>query len=331
MQVWYKTGMKIHTATVWIRTVKWTRLLAALSDRYTSFRTTISRPTLLSVPKSSRTAATNLIVNSRIPNRSTFNSSWVLDAAPVWPPSTNSLFVASARFLLKMRSKYLSFTCHWLSLWAETAVARQQSSRVSSLPSADPCPRETKVDKPLFTIRAALVLVLSRQISNYVSPIEWERAWSSSVPWKFSKKRQPWPFVNLTVWYERRQTTDREPAWVTNAQVRINFGGPFLLEKYVETDDSLLLVIELDRQVPQLLGVSKAILENVVFCHQEESSWPLQEGAVLKKKFDDIFDSARYTKVRSEKGIKDLLGPVASDFSHSLCASSRRHWMFLQS
>jgi DNA repair protein RAD50 len=53
---------------------------------------------------------------------------------------------------------------------------------------------------------------------------------------------------------------------------------------------------ELDRQVPQLLGVSKAILENVVFCHQEESSWPLQEGAVLKKKFDDIFDSTRYSK-----------------------------------
>lgn len=53
---------------------------------------------------------------------------------------------------------------------------------------------------------------------------------------------------------------------------------------------------ELDRQIPNLLGVSKAILDSVVFCHQEDSSWPLQEGAVLKKKFDDIFDSTRYTK-----------------------------------
>lgn len=41
---------------------------------------------------------------------------------------------------------------------------------------------------------------------------------------------------------------------------------------------------ELDRQIPQLLGVSKAVLEHVVFCHQEESSWPLMEGAVLKKR-----------------------------------------------
>ncbi|CAN0420285.1 unnamed protein product, partial [Laminaria digitata] len=44
------------------------------------------------------------------------------------------------------------------------------------------------------------------------------------------------------------------------------------------------------------MGVSKAILENVVFCHQEDASWPLQEGAVVKTKFDDIFESARYTK-----------------------------------
>lgn len=40
-----------------------------------------------------------------------------------------------------------------------------------------------------------------------------------------------------------------------------------------------------------------AILESVVFCHQEESSWPLQDGATLKKKFDDIFEATRYTKV----------------------------------
>lgn len=53
---------------------------------------------------------------------------------------------------------------------------------------------------------------------------------------------------------------------------------------------------ELDRQIPLLLGVSKAVLDNVVFCHQEESSWPLQDGLTLKKKFDDIFDSTRYSK-----------------------------------
>jgi DNA repair protein RAD50 len=53
---------------------------------------------------------------------------------------------------------------------------------------------------------------------------------------------------------------------------------------------------ELDKHVPELLGVSPAIMENVIFCHQEDSSWPMGEGIVLKKKFDDVFESTRYTK-----------------------------------
>jgi DNA repair protein RAD50 len=67
---------------------------------------------------------------------------------------------------------------------------------------------------------------------------------------------------------------------------------------------------ELDKQIPQLLGVTAPILEHVIFCHQEDSSWPLQEGAVLKKKFDEIFDSTRYTKALDvfRKTEKDLLG-----------------------
>lgn len=44
------------------------------------------------------------------------------------------------------------------------------------------------------------------------------------------------------------------------------------------------------------LGVSKAVLENVIFCHQEDSNWPLSEPATLKKKFDEIFASTRYIK-----------------------------------
>ncbi len=53
---------------------------------------------------------------------------------------------------------------------------------------------------------------------------------------------------------------------------------------------------ELDRQIPDYLGVSAAVMENVIFCHQEESDWPMQDGASVKKRFDDIFDSTRYSK-----------------------------------
>lgn len=64
-----------------------------------------------------------------------------------------------------------------------------------------------------------------------------------------------------------------------------------------------------DELVPQLLGVSPAILDAVIFCHQDESLWPMSEPSALKKKFDDIFAAKKYTKamdqlkvVRKNKG-----------------------------
>eukprot|EP00967_Tisochrysis_lutea_P136328 scaffold243098_cov14-Tisochrysis_lutea.AAC.1 len=79
--------------------------------------------------------------------------------------------------------------------------------------------------------------------------------------------------------------------------------------------------LDIDKMVPSLMGVSKvgkeqvrlsasstlcmrchpracvqAVLDNVIFVHQEESNWPLAEGKVLKDKFDDIFSATKYTK-----------------------------------
>ncbi|EPZ35695.1 P-loop containing nucleoside triphosphate hydrolase domain-containing protein [Rozella allomycis CSF55] len=66
---------------------------------------------------------------------------------------------------------------------------------------------------------------------------------------------------------------------------------------------------DFDAEIPMHMGVSAAILENVIFCHQEDSLWPLSEPAVLKRKFDDIFAATRYAKaldaIKSvSKGIK---------------------------
>jgi DNA repair protein RAD50 len=90
---------------------------------------------------------------------------------------------------------------------------------------------------------------------------------------------------------------------------------------------------ELDKQLPSLLGVSKPILEHVVFCHQEDASWPLMEGAVLKKRFDDIFDSTKYSKAlvvfrQTEKDflskVKDLKAEVAAFGAHKQAAEGFR-------
>ena len=62
---------------------------------------------------------------------------------------------------------------------------------------------------------------------------------------------------------------------------------------------------ELDRQSPNLLGVSKAILENVIFCHQEDSNWPFKENSVLKVIFDELFETTKFTKVNDKT--KDMI------------------------
>ncbi|KAL5083195.1 hypothetical protein Trisim1_001896 [Trichoderma cf. simile WF8] len=53
---------------------------------------------------------------------------------------------------------------------------------------------------------------------------------------------------------------------------------------------------QLDEMIPERLGVSPAILDAVIFCHQDESLWPLSEPGALKKRFDEIFEALKYTK-----------------------------------
>ncbi|KAK6108414.1 AAA domain family protein [Brugia pahangi] len=55
-------------------------------------------------------------------------------------------------------------------------------------------------------------------------------------------------------------------------------------------------VVDCKKEILNLLGLPAAILEYVVFCHQEESSWPLDEPKKLKERFDEIFQVTGYVK-----------------------------------
>ena len=46
-------------------------------------------------------------------------------------------------------------------------------------------------------------------------------------------------------------------------------------------------------EIVNAFGVSKAVLEHVIFCHQEESNWPLSDAKTLKTKFDEIFAATK--------------------------------------
>ena len=71
------------------------------------------------------------------------------------------------------------------------------------------------------------------------------------------------------------------------------------------------------------LLVPQAVLENVIFVHQEESNWPLAEGQVLKKKFDDIFAATKYTKA----SVAAAMSGVANPNRIASVRSSNRHLM----
>eukprot|EP00605_Chrysophyceae_sp_TOSAG23-4_P001898 GSChrysophyteH1.ASY1.ANO1.2096.1 assembled CDS len=88
---------------------------------------------------------------------------------------------------------------------------------------------------------------------------------------------------------------------LTKKKVKMEFKALDGLLRMKSRDDNKYSSIsmkcaELDKMVPELLGVSPPIIENVILTHQEDSSWPMADGATLKKKFDDIFESTRYTR-----------------------------------
>ena len=53
-------------------------------------------------------------------------------------------------------------------------------------------------------------------------------------------------------------------------------------------------ITDMNKLITSLIGVSKPILENVIFCHQEHSNWPLGDDKLLKDKFDEIFAATKY-------------------------------------
>ncbi|KAL7620279.1 DNA repair protein rad50 [Parahypoxylon ruwenzoriense] len=72
--------------------------------------------------------------------------------------------------------------------------------------------------------------------------------------------------------------------------------GTLLTDRAGEKNSTSSKVIALDTAVPNALGVAPAILDSVIFCHQDESLWPMSEPAALKKRFDEIFEAMKYTK-----------------------------------
>ena len=55
-------------------------------------------------------------------------------------------------------------------------------------------------------------------------------------------------------------------------------------------------VSDLNRKVPEFLGMNQAVIEKVMFCHQEEATWPFSDNSTLKKVFDDLFGTRQVSR-----------------------------------
>lgn len=83
-----------------------------------------------------------------------------------------------------------------------------------------------------------------------------------------------------------------------NSDVKMKtLDGNLVIEKGGQRNSVSTKVAQINEYMLEFLGVSPAILDNVIFCHQDDSLWPMSEPLALKKKFDDIFDASKYTKV----------------------------------
>merc|ERR1712098_84770 len=65
---------------------------------------------------------------------------------------------------------------------------------------------------------------------------------------------------------------------------------------------------DINLEMHHCLGVSRPILNYVIFCHQEDSNWPLEEGSKVKAKFEkkdmEHFKSDKEYAESKEKELK---------------------------
>ncbi|ULT88824.1 hypothetical protein L5515_007633 [Caenorhabditis briggsae] len=72
-------------------------------------------------------------------------------------------------------------------------------------------------------------------------------------------------------------------------------------------------VCDFNKAILHHLGVPKAIFKYVIFCHQEDSTWPLSEPKELKNRFDEIFQLTKF--VRAQERMRKIVGDFAKELN----------------
>lgn len=79
-----------------------------------------------------------------------------------------------------------------------------------------------------------------------------------------------------------------------------------------------------------IFDINTSILENVIFCHQDDSMWYLSEPATIKKKYDEIFSSTRYAKIldnlkKTKKDVATKIKVLNTEINYLLKAKDKKN------
>lgn len=134
----------------------------------------------------------------------------------------------------------------------------------------------------------------------------------ASIKLKFTTPKDKEMLVIKNFQISYKNTTNNKKISNANNTEKLEFRRIEQIIKTFNENNELVTINStcdnIDKQVPFLLHASKAILENVIFCHQEDTLWPFSDSNNLKKVFDEIFDTSKYTKSMEE--MKDTIKKV---------------------
>ena len=104
-----------------------------------------------------------------------------------------------------------------------------------------------------------------------------------------------------------------------NCQLTIQ--TPYSNQKYVNIKPT-----DIEKEIPKYFGVSPAIIENVIFCDQRQSCWPIDDKPpVLKQKFDQFFNTDKYNDaIEALNETKKDLNKQINDINLELARQEQR-------
>ncbi|KAF2091299.1 DNA repair protein Rad50 [Saccharata proteae CBS 121410] len=95
-----------------------------------------------------------------------------------------------------------------------------------------------------------------------------------------------------------KSTTGAKMVATRNLQLSVKKTNKTLSRSIKALETQLMIIRNGERTSisSRYFGISPAIIEYVIFCHQDDSLWPMSEPSALKKRFDEIFEALKYTK-----------------------------------